>query len=196
MAGEADNVKVITVGRSNAGKTCLLKSFQPGWKYEESRPTIGVSTICVPCGESTLQFWDTAGTEQSAGVTDNYVRQTHIALLCFNVDSKLAFEEIGTIWYPRVKDISTQKITYVLVATKCDMRKDHKLDESFVSKSLAESWAAENEMEYFETSALERIHIQELFDFMAGVKIERRSGGGGTNIGGGPGGGSGGEGCC
>jgi GTPase SAR1 family protein len=66
-------------------------------------------------------------------------------------------------WLDWVKETATQKIIFILVGTKADLREGHEMDDSFVHPDTARAFAAEKEMEYFETSAKTGRNVEAAF---------------------------------
>ena len=121
-------VKIILVGPSGSGKSCLLHRFiKSEWRSLTSQ-TIGVefATKIVRVGTGSrrqrikLQLWDTAGTERFRGISRSYYRGAAGAILVYDVANKKSFDQIG----PFLKDaraLGSPNLTIVLAGNKVDI---------------------------------------------------------------------------
>src|SRR3990167_4138152 len=98
-------IKIIIVGDSGSGKSCLLKRFVQGNHIritdDEFKPTIGVEfdTKIVKVGQRVkLQIWDTAGQERFRAVTSAFYRGAGGLLLVYDVSSLASFESVENYW--------------------------------------------------------------------------------------------------
>lgn len=93
--------KIITLGDSSVGKTSIVKRYIQGDFNTTSQTTIGVDffkkTIEYGDRELTLRFWDTAGQELYNALTHHYLRDAHLCILVYSVNSKASFLNL-TLW--------------------------------------------------------------------------------------------------
>lgn len=91
-------MKLIIVGNSYAGKTCLLKSFMSGVFDPASECTIGVDyqvTQRELLGHKvSLQVWDTGGQERFRTITKGYFRGADGVVIVFDVCSQESFDSV------------------------------------------------------------------------------------------------------
>ena len=156
------SLKVVVVGDSGVGKTCLLIRFVRDLFDEESQPTLGVEfmtkIVQTEHHRIQLQLWDTAGQELFRSVTRGYYRGSAGALLVFDLTNRDSFENIGR-WLQDIKDVARSDVVTILLGNKSDLSAERK-----VSKEEAESFAAKHQMQYFETSAKTGEQIQQAID--------------------------------
>merc|ERR1719321_2605690 len=94
MAGDRRIMqKIVIIGDSAVGKTCLLLRFAEGTYSEALQSTLGqdfkVKKIALDDGRSaTLQIWDTAGQERFRPITSSLYRGVHAVMLAFSIDSR------------------------------------------------------------------------------------------------------------
>nr|XP_043870380.1 ras-related protein Rab-26-like [Solea senegalensis] len=93
--------KVMLVGDSGVGKTCLLVRFKDGAFLAGSFiSTVGIDfrnkVMTIDAVKVKLQIWDTAGQERFRSVTHAYYRDAHALLLLYDVTNKSSFDNIRT----------------------------------------------------------------------------------------------------
>ena len=98
--------KMIIVGDSSVGKTCLLVRFVEGRYDGAAKPTISVdiSSAALDLGSSTvaLSLWDTAGQEKFAPLSAPYFRQADGVIIAFDVGARSSFERVASYWMDEV----------------------------------------------------------------------------------------------
>ncbi|KAJ9646485.1 GTPase Ypt4 [Coniosporium tulheliwenetii] len=91
--------KIILIGPSGSGKSCLLHRFTHSTFRTLSSQTIGVefASKVVRVGSGSrrkrikLQLWDTAGTERFRSVSRSYYRGAAGAVLVYDVSDPASF---------------------------------------------------------------------------------------------------------
>lgn len=148
------SLKVVVVGDSGVGKTCLLIRFIRDLWDEDSQPTLGVEfmtkIVTTEKHRIQLQLWDTAGQELFRSVTRGYYRGSAGALLVFDLTNRDSFENINR-WLQDVKDVARSDVVTLLIGNKSDLCDG--ADKRQVTKEEAEAFAKQHGMQYFETSA-------------------------------------------
>ena len=162
-------IKVIFIGSSGVGKTSLLKVFDPknGPESNQTSPTIAPENFEMEVTNSRnvtvkLDIWDTAGQEQYQSLTSMYYRSSNVALLCFDYENRNDLKN----WAKRVLD-QAPKCIIVLVITKSDITSKEHLEEM---ENIAENFTTDPEnncQNYFITSSLTRLGVDELLGFIA-----------------------------
>ncbi|MCQ2819269.1 MAG: GTP-binding protein [archaeon] len=113
---EDDSLKVILLGESSVGKTCIINRFISN-KYEKNlEGTLGASfsskTIVLKNGtQSKLAVWDTAGSERFRTVNKFFYRDAVIAILVYDITNTDSFEEIRNYWAEEVKNNTENNIS-------------------------------------------------------------------------------------
>jgi small GTP-binding protein len=122
--------KVVLLGPSGTGKSCLLHRFiNQEWRVLSSQ-TIGVefSSKIVKVGGSAgqrakrikLQLWDTAGTERFRSVSRSYYRGAAGAVLVYDVASLASFQALPT-FLSDARALASPQLTVVLAGNKADL---------------------------------------------------------------------------
>ncbi|VDL58833.1 unnamed protein product [Hymenolepis diminuta] len=85
--------KLLLIGDSGVGKSCLLVRFADDTYYENFSSTIGVDfkirTIDLDGHHIKLQIWDTAGQERFRTMTVAYYRGAHGIIVVYDVASEV-----------------------------------------------------------------------------------------------------------
>lgn len=93
--------KILTVGNSGTGKSCLLLRFSEGTFSDNFMSTIGVDfkfkQIQVEDKEIKLQIWDTAGQERFRTITSSFYRGANGIVLVFDLTDLYSFQQIERI---------------------------------------------------------------------------------------------------
>ncbi|EGS17060.1 uncharacterized protein CTHT_0073880 [Thermochaetoides thermophila DSM 1495] len=120
--------KVILLGPSGTGKSCLLHRFVKNeWRVLSSQ-TIGVEfaskIIKVGTGARRkrikLQLWDTAGTERFRSVSRSYYRGAAGAVLIYDITSRLSFNNLQP-FLNDARALASPNLSIVLVGNKLDL---------------------------------------------------------------------------
>ncbi|KAF7902919.1 hypothetical protein EAF00_002821 [Botryotinia globosa] len=120
--------KIILLGPSGSGKSCLLHRFVKNeWRILTSQ-TIGVEfaskIIRVGSGSRRkrikLQLWDTAGTERFRSVSRSYYRGAAGAVLCYDITNHNSFTGLPT-FLNDARALASPNLTLLLVGNKTDL---------------------------------------------------------------------------
>ncbi|KAI0126767.1 ras family protein [Xylariales sp. AK1849] len=126
--------KIILLGPSGTGKSCLLHRFvKSEWRVLASQ-TIGVEfaskIIKVGTGARRkrikLQLWDTAGTERFRSVSRSYYRGAAGALLVYDITSHNSFRALQP-FLNDAKALASPNLSAILVGNKLDLSGDTSL---------------------------------------------------------------------
>ncbi|XP_041696775.1 ras-related protein Rab-33B [Coregonus clupeaformis] len=156
--------KIIVIGDSGVGKTCLTYRFCAGEFPDRTEATIGVDfrerLVEVEGEKIKLQLWDTAGQERfRKSMVQQYYRNVHAVLFIYDVTRPDSFRGLPA-WIEECRRYSLgQEIPRFLVGNKSDLRDTRSRDpraikvEGQVTREQAQKFAAAHGMILFETSA-------------------------------------------
>jgi small GTP-binding protein len=117
-------MKLIVVGDSGTGKSCLLHRFVEDAFPEDQTQTIGVefgSKVVTLSGQKVkLQIWDTAGQERFRSVTRSYYRGAMGALVVFDVTSRESYDHVPE-WVRDARALAAPDLVVMLVGNKVDL---------------------------------------------------------------------------
>ncbi|XP_051976955.1 ras-related protein Rab-19-like [Xyrauchen texanus] len=158
--------KIILIGDSNVGKTCVVQSFKTGLFSERQQNTIGVDftvrTLNIEGKRVKMQVWDTAGQERFRTITQSYYRSAHGAMITYDITRRATFDSVPR-WIHEVKQFGAANVLMALIGNKCDL--ESKRDVNFVDAcKLAEE---KDMLAALETSTKQAKSIQDAFILMA-----------------------------
>ena len=150
-------VKILLLGDSGVGKTCLLTRFSEK-KYSPSLVTTAgidfqvqyfeVKGIKVKC-----QIWDTAGQERFHVITKAFYKGAHGIALVYDVTDRKTLENID-YWLGNISDNASAEVESVLIANKVDLPRA-------INQEEGETVAAARKIRYLETSAKTGTNVKE-----------------------------------
>ena len=107
-----DNIKVckvILVGKSGVGKTCITNKYVKGTfnKDESSTMTAAYAekNIIVKDSGQAIKFniWDTAGQERFRSIGKIFYKEANAAILVYDITNTKSYEEIKNYWYNEIQ---------------------------------------------------------------------------------------------
>jgi len=168
-----DTYKVVLIGESGVGKTCIINQFNDG-KFD---PNIKISIsaqfcrkkIDLPNGESvTMDIWDTVGQETFRSITQIFYTHAKVAVIVYDVTNKKSFEEAKNYWYKKIQELDDKDIIIAIVANKYDL-----YEKRQVSNEEGEAYAKSIKAIFGFTSAKNNTGIKTLFENIA-MKIKQK----------------------
>jgi len=154
-------LKLLLVGDSGVGKTCLLLRFVEKTFQSSFISTIGIDfkmkTVDIDGQVVKLQIWDTAGQDRFRAITTAYYRGAMGIVLVYDITEEQSFLNVRN-WVTSIHEHGADNIVVVLVGNKCDM-----VDRRSISKERGREMADEYSMRFYEASAKNDINVKELF---------------------------------
>eukprot|EP00055_Hartaetosiga_balthica_P000571 m.136937 g.136937 ORF g.136937 m.136937 type:complete len:198 (-) comp11076_c0_seq1:81-674(-) len=155
--------KLLIIGDSNCGKSCLLIRFTNDTFDEHMSPTIGVDfkkkSLSLSGTELQLTVWDTAGQDRFKTLTASYYRGAQGIILVYDVTRRKTFEHITT-WLNEANVYCDENAIKMLIANKIDEPRQ-------VSTEEGRELARENNMLFIECSAKTKVGVQQAFEELA-----------------------------
>jgi len=153
--------KVVLVGDSGVGKSNLLTRFTRNDFTMDSKATIGVefSTRALSVEDKNIkaQVWDTAGQEKFRAITSAYYRGAIGALLVYDITRQTTFDHLDR-WLNELTGHVDKNCVIMLVGNKSDLE-----PMRVVSTEQAQQWAKLHNMQFLETSALDKTNVDQAF---------------------------------
>jgi small GTP-binding protein len=160
MSVDVAELKVVLVGSTSVGKTCIVKRAATGNFEDSTTPTLGASytSKLVTIGNTLarLLIWDTAGQERYRGITPMYYRNAIGAIIVYSMVDLQTFKDVET-WVQSLDDNAPGVVKF-LVANKCDLEAERKVTEDQGQQKGAAVGAT-----FSEVSAKTGLGIDELF---------------------------------
>ncbi|XP_022090884.1 ras-related protein Rab-8A-like [Acanthaster planci] len=175
--------KLLLIGDSGVGKTCVLFRFSEDAFNSTFISTIGIDfkirTIELDGKKIKLQIWDTAGQDRFRTITTAYYRGAMGIMLVYDITNHKSFENISN-WIRNIEEHASSDVEKMILGNKCDME-----DRRVVTKDKGEQLAIEYGIKFMETSAKASINVEEAFVTLARdikAKMDRKldAGGGPT----------------
>lgn len=157
--------KLVFLGDIYVGKTSIINRFMYESFDNNYQATIGIDflskTLYLDDRTVRLQLWDTAGQERFRSLIPNYIRDSSVAVIVFDITNKQTFISCDK-WVEDVKNERGNDAVVVLVGNKID-----KAEERNVTKEEAEAKARSLDAFYIETSAKTGDNVKQLFKQIA-----------------------------
>ncbi|KAJ2162730.1 GTP-binding protein [Coemansia sp. RSA 552] len=154
-------MKLLLIGDSGVGKSCLLLRFSDDQFTPSFITTIGIDfkirTIELDGKRIKLQIWDTAGQERFRTITTAYYRGAMGILLVYDVTDERSFNNIEN-WYMNVEQHASEGVNKILIGNKCDIE-----ERRVVTKEMGKALANKFGIQFKETSAKSNINVEEAF---------------------------------
>uniref|UniRef100_A0A3P8URI9 Ras-related protein Rab n=3 Tax=Pleuronectoidei TaxID=30942 RepID=A0A3P8URI9_CYNSE len=162
--------KVLVIGELGVGKTSIIKRYVHQLFSQHYRATIGVDfALKVINWDSKtlvrLQLWDIAGQERFGNMTRVYYKEAVGAFVVFDVTRVSTFEAVSKWKHDldsKVKLANGSPIPSVLLANKCDQKKDNSNNTTLMDNFCKETGF----LGWFETSAKDNINVDEAARFL------------------------------
>jgi Ras-related protein Rab-10 len=163
--------KLLLIGDSGVGKTCLLFRFSDDAFNTTFISTIGIDfkikTVELGGKKIKLQIWDTAGQERFHTITTSYYRGAMGIMLVYDVTSAKTFDNISK-WLRNIAEHATLDVDNMILGNKCDMD-----DKRQVPKDRGEAIAQEHKIAFLETSAKSNINVERAFLDLAQAILDK-----------------------
>ena len=158
--------KILLLGNSYVGKTCILLRFSEDTYSDDYEVTIGlnyrIKTLNIDNNPIKMQIWDTSGEEKFKAIAKNFYRGAHGVVLVYDVCEKNSFLDVKSWIEQIIENTDNDDVVMVLCGNKSDLEK-----ERIISKKEGENLAKKYEIPFFECSAKKNININEIFETMA-----------------------------
>ena len=163
--------KLLLIGDSGVGKSCLLLRFADDTYTESYISTIGVDfkirTIELDGKCIKLQIWDTAGQERFRTITSSYYRGAHGIIIVYDITDKDSYNNVKQ-WLNEIERYANESVNKLLVGNKADLE-----EKRMVQTDTAKEYAASSDINFLETSAKEKMNVERSFMKIAAQIMER-----------------------
>ena len=156
--------KVVLLGDSGVGKTCIISRYISGTFEANSASTNGASYASKivkyeKLGKTlSLDIWDTAGQEKYKALTKFFYKDAAVAILVYDITRKESFDDLKDYWYAQLQENGGKNLVLGVAGNKCDM-----YEKEAVPENEAREFATKINAIFSLTSAQNNTGINELF---------------------------------
>ncbi|TCD63973.1 GTP-binding protein of the rab [Steccherinum ochraceum] len=153
--------KLLLIGDSGVGKSCLLLRFAENSFTDSYLSTIGVDfkirTIELEGKMLKLQIWDTAGQERFRTISQAYYRGAHGIIVVYDVTDGESFEHVKS-WLTEINKHAAEGVHKLIIGNKSDL-----VERKVVAYSDAKEFADQHSIPFLETSAKTSTNVEDAF---------------------------------
>ena len=161
MSGKTCHFKLVLLGDTAVGKSCLVVRFVRDEFFECQEPTIGAAflTQTVTLDDTTVKFeiWDTAGQERYRSLAPMYYRGAAAAIVVFDLTNRESYTGAKS-WVKELQRRGDPNVVIALAGNKADCE-----GARAVPTEEAKEYSSENGITYMETSAKTALNVKNLF---------------------------------
>ena len=173
--GNEKEIKIILLGDSGVGKTCIINRYLNDEYNPNSKTTLAsnASSKVIKRDQVSyvLNLWDTTGQEKYHSITNLFIKGSNIVILVYSIDLLVSFKGLD-YWYKSVTEKSGgNKYVLAVVGSKSDLIKN---EEEEVSEEEAKKFAEEkNAIFKLVSSKEDHDGINNLFDTLLDELIKK-----------------------
>ena len=161
--------KVVIVGDSDTGKSCLLYRFIDDRFFASYIATIGldfrIRTIVLDGVRTKLHLYDTSGQPRFRTIGTSYFREATGMIIAYSATQEDTFNSVP-YWLEEIKRYAHPDVKLMLVATKCDGT-----GRKVVEYTRAKDFASEKQIPFFEVSNKDGTNVELAFiNFIAQLR--------------------------
>ena len=165
------NFKVIIIGNSSVGKTCITNQATKNIFLNNYQATIGMEIFSlflrIDKKIIKLQIWDTCGQEIYRSLITNFYRSSSLAIIVYAINQRESFKDLS-LWIKELKLNNSPDTKIILVGNKLDLQNDRKIAYEEGQK-FADDYGF---IDFFETSAKTGKNIKKMFIKIANILYE------------------------
>lgn len=153
-------VKVISLGDTCVGKSCLIKRYCEEKFVTKYIPTIGVDYGVKPVRlgdyELRVNLWDLAGGSEYYEVRNEFYKDAQGGVLVYDVTNRASFESLPR-WMEEARKHGANDMIMFVAATKADV------PSRLVTEKEGRDWAQKHGLSFFEVSSSSGANVRQLF---------------------------------
>ena len=164
--------KIVLLGDSGVGKTCLISRYLCG-TFDNNCPTTNGASyatkelILENNQKIALDIWDTAGQEVYRSLSKNFYLNASIGILVYDISRRDTFESIKDYWYEQLKTFGEENMIFDIVGNKSDL-----FENEEVKENEAREYAQSINAGFHLVSCKDGINIKELYEDCAKRYLE------------------------
>ncbi|MCP9263608.1 Ras-related protein Rab-21 [Dirofilaria immitis] len=181
------NFKIVLLGEGAVGKTSLMLRYVENKFNPQHVSTLQASflnkKLNVDGQTIELNIWDTAGQEKFHALGPIYYRDSHGALLIYDITDIHSFEKarnamlpsrytviliLVKMWVKELKRMLGDDVYLMIIGNKVDLERNRNVD---INEAVG--YAKSIGAEHFETSAKDNTGVTQVFDYLVKDLVER-----------------------
>jgi Ras-related protein Rab-1A len=166
--------KVLIIGNSGVGKSCLLLRFAEDMFSNNYISTVGVDfkigKLNVDSKSVKLQIWDTAGQERFRTITKSYYHGSNGIVVVYDITDRESFDQVQH-WMSEIDAHASSDVCRLLVGNKADLS-----DKRAVKSDEGSALARQHGIPFLETSAKDSSNVEGMFRTMASAMMKKAGG--------------------
>ena len=147
------SIKVILLGETGVGKTCLINAYMGKRFIKNSITTLSPESerklIEINQKKYLIELWDTAGQEKYRSMNNLFIKESKVVIFVYNVTLESSFSELD-YWVKTTKEILSNEAVYGVAGNQADL-----IDDITVSDEEGKKFAKDNGALFCTTSAKE-----------------------------------------
>ena len=119
--GKSEICKVVLLGESSVGKTCIISRFVDNEFDKEILSTTGASYANKTLKfkdynnkEILFEIWDTAGQEKYRSLTQLFYKDASVAILVYDITNEESYNELKNYWVNQIIEFAPKDISIIL----------------------------------------------------------------------------------
>jgi small GTP-binding protein len=167
-SGQRGRYKVLVCGKTNTGKTSLIrqyveKSFIDIY-FPTPLPMASSASFSDSNGIYELAIWDTAGADEWLSMNTSVYHSTHVIIFVASFDEQNSLADITQKWVPLLRrHVPLDGCVKILAINKADI----KAQKPAFTQHEIEQTSAQFGAEFFEVSAKQNTNVSEMFEYAA-----------------------------
>ncbi|XP_049848418.1 ras-related C3 botulinum toxin substrate 1-like [Schistocerca gregaria] len=168
------DIKVVVVGDTSVGKSCLLISYTTNSFPGEYVPTVFdnyTAFAVVDNVPANLGLWDTAGSSEYRTLRPLSYPGTDVFIICFSIFQPESFRNVYEVWYKEI-EAACPNVPILLVGTKADLRSVKSVIDELKTNGEEPITVAQGEhmaqeigaVKYIECSAKTQMNLSSVFE--------------------------------
>lgn len=161
MSRSGFSCKVVFLGDTAVGKSCLTVRFVRNEYFEFQEPTIGAAFLAKNISHQgkklKLEIWDTAGQERYRSLAPMYYRGAKAAVVVYDITQKDTLNGAKS-WIDELKKRQADCVI-ILVGNKFDLNESRTIDADDVKE-----YARAHRLIHIEASAKTGHNVEEIFN--------------------------------
>ena len=124
---EIKKLKIILLGEKGVGKSSLIKRYVMNtFKLSDNSDDLEIKKKILDIDDNTsaeLSIYDTTNEEKLGKITKNYYRDSHGAIVVFDLTNKVSFNKVK-YWLKEINSNSPRDVVVCLLGNKADLTVD------------------------------------------------------------------------